>query len=92
MRVIATKLGFMHGARVRIGQELDLDESKCKKDAEGNPVLPLWLIPATADARSKLSNAKRVEVERNKQAAVAAAGPKRSRRGFAVEAGAEDLV
>lgn len=92
MRVIATKLGFMNGARVRIGTEIEYDETTGKKDAEGNYVLPKWLEPATPDMRAKVANARKFEMEKSKAAALASAGPKRSRRGFAVQVGAEDLV
>lgn len=95
MRVIATKLGFYDGHRVRIGQEFELDEASLKQDKEGTKIMPSWVVQATDREREKLKDAQRNQAKKEAAAARASAGPKRSEKGFASaikEPDAEDLV
>lgn len=90
MLVIATKVGFYGGARRRIGSKFEFDMSTAK-----NGKLPSWMVEATAEAARDVARARAQEATRNADAAKAAAGPKRNRRGFALApavADAEDLV
>jgi len=95
MRVIAIKLGFFGGHRVRIGQEFDIPEKDLKQEG-GKSVLPSWVVEATPENRQKLADGRKFEAQKAREAALAAAGPKRTdkqhKRGFAVREGAEDLV
>lgn len=73
MKVIATKLGF-HGVRRRTGDKFDLPDSAMKKDKDGKPVLPSWVVPASGDGFRQAQAAKKAEEEHMLQGALAAAG------------------
>lgn len=92
MRVIAIRLGFYGGHRVRIGQEFDLPDATLNQDKEGRPVLPKWVLEATPANRAQFTDGRKAEVQKAKEAAIAAAGPKRAQRGFVAVESAEDLV
>lgn len=80
MLVIAKELGVVNGSRVRPGTEFDLPESMMKKGKDGEPVLPRWVVPATAHDAAKV-RADAADTEgRMRRAVEAAAGPKRHGR------------
>lgn len=77
MRVIAKELGVVNGSRVRPGTEFDLPESLMKRGKDGEPALPRWVVPASANnAEQVRADAASAEVKARK-AVEAAAGPKR---------------
>lgn len=69
MRVIATEMGFFAGYRRRSGAEFDIPEGT---------VLPKWVVPATPQARVDLADAPRRQRQKDIDALVASAGPKRA--------------
>jgi len=77
MRVIAKLTGFYRGARRRAGAEFDMAESDMKRGKDGEPVLPSWVAPATAEEKAALGEADAIEAKRARAAVVASAGPKR---------------
>lgn len=91
MRVIATKLGIYQGRR-RPGTEFDFPDSLCKKDKDGNLIPPSWCVPATDKAKKDLANAAKLDAKREREAAIAAAGPKRNAKGYASAENVDDLV
>ncbi len=93
MLVIAIKLGFRNGSRVRIGQELNLPDAELKRGEGGKPVLPKWVVEATPENRQRVKDGRKFEAQRAKEAAIAASGPKRKQKGFASAApDASELV
>ena len=53
------------------------------RDPEGQRELPAWVVPASAESRTKLADGKKAEAEKAKAAALASAGPKRKGGGLA---------
>lgn len=92
MRVIATHLGFYKDSRRRIGAEFDLSEQDMKKDADGKPVLPFWVVEATPENRAKLKGEAAVARKRGLDAVKAARGPTRNARQEAKETDGSELV
>ena len=58
----------------------------------GQAILPSWVAEDTEENRKAFEQGILLERERAKAAAFAANGPKRSRRGFAVAEGSEEVV
>jgi len=77
MRVIALEMGFFGGSRRRAGEEFEYDTSKCKRNEEGDVILPKVLAPATPATRSHIADLKRQGQQKEMSAIVASAGPKR---------------
>jgi hypothetical protein len=73
MKVVAIKNGF-HEVRRRIGARFDLPESAMKKDKDGKPVLPSWVVLASGDGAKQAQAARKADEERMLQGALAAAG------------------
>ena len=61
-------------------------------DMTAEPTLPSWVVEDTEENRQKLGDGARFDARRAREAAVAAAGPKRAKRGFAVAPEAEESV
>ena len=93
MKVIAIKAGFHNGYRKRVGEEFDYDAEKfSKKDKDGKPVLPKWLVPATPERKAELKDAQKADEKKAVNAIRAAAGPKRGGKDPVKPADGSDLV
>jgi hypothetical protein len=63
-----------------------------QRDPKAPRELATWLVLDTPENRKMVDELRKNGVQNAKAAALAAAGPKRSRRGFAVAEGAEESV
>ena len=80
MKVIALSLGFYRGARKRIGDVFDMDESAMKKK-DGKPTLPSWVKPVSneREAKQEAEAVKKAEQDRMIEGAKTASGGKAAR-------------
>lgn len=105
MKVIAKAVGFYGGARRRAGEEFEMypdgrvdrrdPRQTCapmKRNAQGDVVLPKWVVPADDDGRQVVARAKRLEERKTLEGAKAAAGNPNAVREPGHKPGASDIV
>jgi hypothetical protein len=68
------RLGYYADARRRPGEVFDLDPAKCKKDSDGNPILPHWVREDSEEARQEAAELELREQARMVAGARASAG------------------
>jgi hypothetical protein len=91
MLVIAKKLGIFQGRR-KPGEKFDFPDALCRKGADGKLIPPSWCAPASPESEREIKDAAKADARKNKEAAIAAAGPKRAAKGYATAENPEDLV
>lgn len=79
MQVIAIKDGFQANTRRRTGDMFDLDEASLPQK-DGKPVLPKWVKVVTNPivAKAEVAAAKKAEIDKRVNGAIAASGGKAS--------------